>query len=268
MKALGCGEVDELLGAYVISALDQPDQGAVDLHLTGCAMHERSIHEFRRVTDKLLLTVPEREPRPELRARIMDALRTETAPISISLGWSSQRLALGSHACVFHSDDKGLKQSMSFLRVGLDQPEQFGVLFADKSRFGSLTEWLQDGYAGSVASLVERGKLVMIGGAPHTDDLIDAIGGRLDQALRDGYRMIRLLGFIGWDQAGWPDTSSIVEFEKRVNAVVRAYPAVVVCAYDVSKLGGISVMDGGLRTHPITIMGHRIVRQNPFYLAA
>lgn len=268
MRVLACGEVDRLLGAYVVSALDWPDQSAVDLHLTECDRHQPSIDQLTLVTDQLLNTVQEREPQPELRDRIMDAVRIETAPISVSLGWSAQRLALGSHACVFHSDDRGLKQSLSFLQDGLDRPEEFAVLFADKNRFGSLTEWLQEGYAGSVAGLVERGKLAMIGGAPHTDDLMKAIGGRLDQALRDGYRLIRLLGFIGWDQPGWPDTASLVEFEKQVNAVVRTYPAVVVCTYDVPRLGGLSLMDGGLRNHPITIMGHRIHRQNPFYLAA
>jgi MEDS: MEthanogen/methylotroph, DcmR Sensory domain len=90
----------------------------------------------------------------------------------------------------------------------------------------------------------------------------------MDQAMNNGYRVIRLLGFIGWDQPGWPDTASIVEFERRVNAVVRAYPAVVVCTYDLPNLGGLSVMEGGLRNHPIMIMGTRIVRDNPFYLAA
>jgi hypothetical protein len=70
----------------------------------------------------------------------------------------------------------------------------------------------------------------------------------MDQAMNNGYRVIRLLGFIGWDQPGWPDTASIVEFERRVNAVVRAYPAVVVCTYDLANLGGLSVMEGGLGT--------------------
>ena len=108
----------------------------------------------------------------------------------------------------------------------------------------------------------------MIDGAPNTDDLIQKIGGRLDQALADGYGLIRLLGFIGWDQPGWPDTTAIVDFERQVNAVVRSYPAVVVCTYDIPRLTGLSLMEGGLKNHPITIMGDRIVRENPFYLAA
>jgi len=268
MTTMACSEVDQLLGAYAMSALDPPDQVAVERHLTGCDRHRASIDELRRITDRLLLAVPEREPRPELRARILDAIRADSAATSVTLGWSEQRLDVGSHACVFHSGDHGLKQSMSFLRVGLDQPEEFGVLFADERRFGSLTDWLQEGYAGSVPALVNQGKLALIGGAPNIEGLIEKIGGRLDKALSDGYKLIRLLGFIGWEQPGCPDNAAIVEFERQVNAVVRGYPAVVVCTYDIPKLPAYSVMEGGFRNHPITILGNRIVRDNPFYFAA
>jgi len=261
-------EIDEVLGAYMLTALDDDEQAAVDLHLTGCKRHQHSIEELAHSMGRLELAIPPLNPRPQLRTRILDAVRAETALMSVSLGWSLERLSLHSHACVFHSDERGLKGTMAFLRVGFDQPEELGVVFADHRRFASLAGWLQEGYAGSVAALVDRGKLAMIAGAPTSDQLIEGIGARLDQAMRDGYRVIRLLGFIGWDQPGWPDTASIVEFEQRVNAVVRAYPAVVVCTYDIPNLGGLSVMEGGLRNHPITIMGTRIVRDNPFYLAA
>lgn len=265
---MDCNQIDELLGGYALTALDQQDEVSVDLHLATCERHQRTVEELRRATDRLMLAAPERDPGPELRTRILNAIRAEAAAASVTLGWSQERVTLGSHACVFHSHEAGLKGTMAFLRAGLDQPEEFGVVFADQMRFASLGAWLQEGYAGSVPQLIERGKLAMIPGAATSDDLIAGIGARLDRAMADGYKVIRLLGFIGWDQPGWPDTASIVEFEHRVNQVVRAYPVAVVCTYDVSKLGGLSLMDGGLRTHPITIIGNRIVRENPFYLAA
>jgi len=268
VNQVDCNQVDELLAGYALTALDQPDEASVDRHLAGCDRHQRTLEELTRATDHLMLAVPEREPRPELRTRILDAIRAEAATASVSLGWSKERLALGSHACVFHSDEAGLKGTMAFLRAGLELPEEFGIVFADQTRFASLGAWLQEGYAGSVPNLIERGKLAMIPEAATSEDLIAGIGARLDRAMADGYKVIRLLGFIGWDQPGWPDTASIVEFEQRVNQVVRAYPVAVVCTYDVTKLAGLSLMEGGLRSHPITIMGNRIVRENPFYLAA
>ncbi len=268
MNQAGCNEVDELLGGYALTALDGLEEARVHMHLAGCDRHQRTVEDLTRATDRLMLAVPEREPRPELRLRILDAIRAEASKSTVSLGWSKERLPLGSHACVFHSDEAGLKGTMAFLRDGLDKPEEFGVLFADQKRFDSLGAWLQDGYSGSVRNMVDRGKLAMVPGAATSDDLIAGIGARLDRAMAEGYRVIRLLGCIGWDQPGWPDTASIVEFERRVNQVVRAYPIAVVCTYDVKKLGGLSLMEGGLRNHPITIMGDRIVRESPFYFAA
>jgi hypothetical protein len=268
VSQLDCKAVDELLGGYVLTALEGVDENAVDRHLASCRRHEGALEDLTRAADSLLVDIPEREPRPELRTRILDVIRAEASPLSASLDWSKERLALGSHACVFHSNEAGLRESMSFIRVGLDQPEEFGVVFADEKRFASLSAWLQGGYTGSVAGLIERGKLAMIPGAVTSDALIAGIGARLDQALADGYKVMRLLGFIGWDQPGWPDTASIVEFEGRVNQVVRAYPIAVLCTYDIPALGGLSLIDGGLRNHPIAIMGNRIVRENPFYRAA
>ena len=268
MSTVQCSEVDELLAGYVLTALDEDEEASVHRHLAGCDRHQAVVNELTGVADRLLGGFPEREPRAELRGRILDAIRADPTPASVSLGWSREQLTLGSHACVFHSDEAGLKSSMAFLRAGLDRPQEFGVVFADQKRFPSLGGWLQEGYAGSVAGLVERGKLAMIPGALTSDRLISGIGARLDQAIADGYQVIRLLGFIGWDQTGWPDTTSIIEFERRVNQVVGSYPVVVVCTYDVPSLGGLSLIEGGLRSHPIAVIGDRVVRDNPFYIAA
>lgn len=268
MSAVTCSVVDGMLAAYVLAALEDDEAASVNLHLTECDRHLSSIGALTRASSRLGLLVEAREPRAELRDRIIEAVRAETTESSVSLGWSEERLALGSHACVFHSDDAGLKGTMAFLRAGLDRPGEFGMVFADHKRFASLAAWLQDGYMGSVSALVETGKLAMIPGAPTSDELIAGIGQRLDRAINEGYKLIRLLGFIGWDRPGWPDTASIIQFEQRVNQVVRDYPIAVVCTYDVSRLGGLSLMDGGLRNHPIAIIGERVVRENPFYLAA
>jgi len=214
------------------------------------------------------LAAKAREPRPELRTKILAAIRAESDATTVSLGWGNERLPVGSHVCAFHSDDIRLGRAMTFLRAGFDQSADFGVLFADRRRFETLLGRLQEGYDGSVESLVDRGKLALIDGAPRVEQLVERMGQRLDRAVSDGYGIIRFLGFIGWNQPGWPDLASLVEFENTVNQVVRAYPAVIMCTYDVVRLPGLSLIEGGLRAHPITIMDDKVVRQNPFYKAA
>jgi MEDS: MEthanogen/methylotroph, DcmR Sensory domain/Putative zinc-finger len=263
-----CRGVEELLAAYALRALPDVEKSAVDRHLAVCSRHRDSIAELERATARLTLATKDRQPRPALRARIVDAIRAEAPPSVVTLGWNDESLPLGSHVCVFHSDEAALKQTMAFLRAGLDQSAAFGVIFADRSRFDPLVDWLQEGYQGSVRSLIDRGKLALIDGAPRSEELLQRIGQRLDQAMDEGFSVIRFLGFIGWDQAGWPDPASLVEFERRVNKVAKVYPAVIVCTYDVLRLAGPNLIDGGLGAHRITVLGDRIVRNNPFFVAA
>ena len=185
-------------------------------------------------------------------------------PRMVSLGWTDRDIPIGTHMCFYYSDDHGLKETLSFLRVGLDEAQTCCVIFADSSRFESLLGWLSEGYEGSFDPLLESNKLMVIGGAPTTAELVASIGARLDQAMADGYKLIRFLGFIGWGKPGWPDEASLLEFERRVNEVVTAYPAAIICTYGVPHLPGSSLIYGGLQTHPVTMIGDEI-RTNPHF---
>ena len=66
----------------------------------------------------------------------------------VSLGWTDREIPIGTHMCFYYSDDRTLQDTLSFLRVGLDEAGTCCVLFAD-SRFDSLLGWLSDGYEGN-----------------------------------------------------------------------------------------------------------------------
>ncbi len=180
------------------------------------------------------------------------------------MGWSGRTLPIGTHMCFYYSDDAGLRETLAFIRVGLDDPEAFCVIFADQDRLPGVVGWLSDGYAGSIDTLIEDRKLALIAGEPTVDELMTSIGSRLDEAIAHGFRIIRFLGFIGWGRPGWPDEVGLLDFERRVNAVVTAYPAVIICTYGVPTLPGTSLIYGGLQTHPVTMIGDDI-QDNPHY---
>ncbi len=185
----------------------------------------------------------------------------------MSLGFSRDTLPIGSHVCFYYSNEDVVQQSLAFLRVGLDAPEDFCVIFADRSRFASLTAWLQEGYRGEVQAEIDRGKLALIGGSPTLDGLVSKIGETLDAAIKTrGYTRIRFLGFIGWGLPNWPDEDSLLVFESTVNEVVTAYPAVIICTYGVPKLPGTSLIYGGLRSHSLAAFEGGSFEPNPFYV--
>lgn len=185
----------------------------------------------------------------------------------LDLGWGSQTLPIGSHVCSYYSGDATLRESLAFLRVGLDRAEDFCVLFADTSRHPGLLGWLAEGYAGDLAARIDEGKLALIGGAPTLDLLVSEIAGRLDAALAAGRTVIRFLGFIGWAMPGWPGDEELLEFEARVNEVVTRYPAVIICTYAIPSLAGPTLIYGGLQTHRLVAVDQGPFLENPHYLA-
>jgi len=186
----------------------------------------------------------------------------------VELGFGGETLPLGSHACWYYSSEAQLRETLGFIRLGLEREGEFCALFADESRFEGLLSWLADDLREGPATFIEDGRLALIGGAPTMVGLLEGIGARLDRALADGYRLIRFLGFIAWGSPGWPDERTLLDFEAQVNQVVTAYPAVIVCTYGVPTLPGPTLIYGGLQTHPISIIGGRVIRESPFYLPA
>jgi len=189
----------------------------------------------------------------------------EVQTAEVTLGWNEDSLPLGSHVCFYYSNDETLRRTLAFLRVGLNEPGTFCVLFADEARAGRLLGWLQEEYPEDLRALIDRGKLAVIGGAATVGELLTNIGSRLDRAVKEGYRLIRFLGFIGWGQPGWPADRDLLEFEAKVNYAVTSYPAVIICTYGVPSLPGTSLIYGGLQTHPLTVLDDAAVRPNPHY---
>jgi hypothetical protein len=67
-----------------------------------------------------------------------------------------------------------------------------------------------------------------------------------------------------WALLDKPGVENLVEYETRLNYVLPKYDDIVICAYDLSKLGATVVMDA-LRTHPAVIIGG-LLEENPFFV--
>lgn len=180
--------------------------------------------------------------------------------------WGGTSFEIPSHACLYYSSEEELRTTLGFLRDGLSDPDTACVIFADATRFDALLEWLQAGTDVDVAEVRSRGRLVCIGGASTLPELVAGITTRLDGIVGARFRTIRFLGFIGWGDPGWPGERDLLEFESRVNDVIRSYPAVVLCTYGVPRLSGEQLLRGGLQTHRVVRIGDTVIDPNPFYV--
>ena len=79
MSAISCAEAEELLGAFALEALPEDDMLRVEEHLRTCAEHRAIAGELCGTTLMLPLTVEDGDPSPDLRSRIVEAVKATPA---------------------------------------------------------------------------------------------------------------------------------------------------------------------------------------------
>ena len=81
----------------------------------------------------------------------------------------------------------------------------------------------------------------------------------------DGFGVTRFWSNMEWALEG-TEMPTLLEFEARVNGILPENDDLVVCAYDLTKIGAGVMMDV-LRTHPLVIIGG-FLQENPFFVPA
>lgn len=201
-----------------------------------------------------------------VRGRQSEDILTTGDMAQVTLGWADEAVPLHTHACFYYTDEPTLKQTLTFVRIGLDEPGTFNVIFADEKWHRELLGWLDEGYQGDLDQALEQRRLAVIGGAATRERLLMSIAAELDAAIERGAKLIRFLGFIAWGAGGWPDEDELLEFESQVNQAVMAYPAVIICTYGVPRLTGRQLIEGGLGTHPVVFLNDRTLHGSPLYI--
>lgn len=66
-----CETVEPLIAAYALGSLDPEEARLVDAHLASCPDCARALQDYALVAEGLLLSVPARQPRPAVRAKLI-----------------------------------------------------------------------------------------------------------------------------------------------------------------------------------------------------
>ena len=74
---MNCEQFDELLAAYALSALSPGESEQASSHLADCRRHDEALADSQAVAQRLALAAEEREPSPELRARLLAVFDVE-----------------------------------------------------------------------------------------------------------------------------------------------------------------------------------------------
>lgn len=168
----------------------------------------------------------------------------------IPLGWGSLEVPLHSYVAFYYSTPEAVRRSLSFLRVGLDEPDTFCIFLAEESRIDGLLSQLQDGSAQDLIECIGRGKLVAASWDPNFEGLVDTLMARLDRALADGYVRIRAMGLVAWDRVGWGDPVWLKRCERAMNMSAAMFPMVILCTYNIPQIAGHLLRETGEPDEP------------------
>jgi hypothetical protein len=175
------------------------------------------------------------------------------------------------HICAFFNGmDEHYRVLRSFIKQGFDDGDKAFHLVDPERREDHLRRLSDVGI--DVEAAIASGQLEV---RPWEDGPLN--GERFDQdvwlsgfeeVLRSGgtfgYSKTRFLAQMEWALVDLPGVDDMIEFEARVNYIVPKYDNQVICAYDMSKFGAVTVMYA-LRTHPVVIIGG-LLQENPFYM--
>ncbi len=76
-----CKELEELIPAYVLDAVDDADRARIEKHLPYCANCTQLVEAYRPVADMLPYSVPMVEPPVDLKYRVLAAATPKAAPV-------------------------------------------------------------------------------------------------------------------------------------------------------------------------------------------
>jgi hypothetical protein len=74
----------------------------------------------------------------------------------------------------------------------------------------------------------------------------------------------RATGEMTWALHDIPGSDRLIEYEGRINDLLKTYPLTAICQYDTRRFDGATIFEV-LSVHPIMIVHGQIMR-NPFYV--
>lgn len=188
----------------------------------------------------------------------------------IRLGFTDEPFPEGTHMCHIFSDEEEQGDVISrYVASGLSEGEQ-ACYFSDARSVDETRARLAG--LGVPVPAVEDGKLVVASavemycpdGTFVPDRMLANFPIVYNAGREAGFEGVRATGEMSWARRGLPGSERLIEYESRINTVVRETPLTAVCQYDARLFDGATLFEV-LIVHPVMIVRGRISR-NPYYI--
>jgi hypothetical protein len=190
---------------------------------------------------------------------------------SFQSGLPGLRVEPGDHICALYfgqaeRDKILLPYVLAGLRAGdkctclLDDPDPLSAIaeLGSSLDIGGVVATGQLEAARSTSTYLHGGRFTAEQMTAHLMAVVDdATGGA-------GYQFARLACDLTWALTAPPGVAELIDYESEVNRYAPKYPQILLCLYDLERLGGMELVDL-LRAHPKLLLGG-VVLDNPHFL--
>ncbi len=190
------------------------------------------------------------------------------SPTTVPTGFSDERLPLGSHVCyIYAQDDERLDVVSKYLRAGIDSRERLLYVTDTLSPEDLRDVMRQRGVdlSDGEQAIVDRANDAY---APNnrfsSEAMLDEVREFYCDAQRRGFAGARTVGEMNWATRDVECADTALEYEAKVNDLLKHYPCTCMCQYDARLFSGDLLMDV-LQVHPYMVVRGQLV-QNPYYV--
>lgn len=172
-------------------------------------------------------------------------------------------------AAFFASDEERYAVLSPFIAEGLDAGEKGVHLIDPPSRERYVRGLHASGIDVESAEAAQRLELkswddtYLRGGSFDRHVMAESLEQALVNGSAAGFPRVRVIGYMEWALQDRPGVHDLAAYEALLNDVLPSYPDVVVCAYDLTKFRGDTII-AVIRAHPAVLIAGEL-RDNPFY---
>lgn len=190
---------------------------------------------------------------------------------TINLGFTPERFSEGCHMCYIYNDEIERREVMArFIESGVADNEYTFYLVDSMPKAEMQAHLQQMGIHLPPAADEQRFSVLQAettycpDHAFSPDTMLDTLKSLYEQSVADGFAGCRGMGEMTWALRGIPGSERLVEYESRINIVVRTHPLTAICQYDAGRFDGATIFNI-LSVHPMMVVRGQVVK-NPYYI--
>ena len=154
------------------------------------------------------------------------------------------------HLATFYSSDEGrLRLTIPFLAEGLRLGQPSFLVAADTVLQGYL-DALSNERVRDLKAAIDSGKLTVVRFQGRTSlEVVAEWEQSFAHAMSSGASVIRLVGEMAFVRTMFTSEDEMLRFEEALEVVLKRYPVLAICQYDVREFGGEAILRS-LKAHP------------------